>query len=172
MTAPLILLVHASDANALATLAARRLQAAGFRVDQCAITAPAALAQDVNQAQRVIVLWSKGVASAKDATRQLEAIDRLCVVRLASTPTPTRLRSKVHRLPRMNESDASWRAWAQGVETAPTKPKAAHAQTSPGSRLHGLLVLVVMSLVTMAAAYAAYPPFAAQLRMLAQFSAG
>jgi hypothetical protein len=172
MSAPLILLAHAADSSALASAVSRRLAGLGYGVTQFLIGAGVkpALSVELAQAQRLIVLWSRGAAGAnlEAPLRHAEEAGKLSVIQLASAPTPTRFKQAARKLPRPGDSDAAWRGLAENV--APLAPRAQASERAyrrePGSRLHGLLVLVLMGLVLTWAAYVANPDLAAQLNAL------
>ncbi|MEQ1709388.1 MAG: hypothetical protein ABL864_13760 [Terricaulis sp.] len=172
MPAPLIVLAHAADSSAIANNVNRRLSTLGYAVEQHLVGAGApALNGASNKAQRLIVLWSRGAAGANlDASlRRAEAAGKLSVIRLASSPLPARLKRSARTLPRPGEDDATWRELAENLESPPRHQKEETPEgclREPGSRLHGLLVLVLVGLVAAWAAYVSNTGFAEQVNAL------
>lgn len=164
----MIILAHAADTNALAATVCRRLSGLGYAVEQRLVTSGKGLEDNIAQAQRLVVLWSKGAASANlDASlKRADQAGKLSIVRLASSPTPARLKRASQRLPRAGESDGAWRRLAENGAAPPvSEPRGAHRE-HPGSRLHGLIVLAAMGLVVVSAAYLASPDFAQNIDTL------
>jgi hypothetical protein len=147
MAMPRIVLAHAADTKALAEIAARRLTGLGMTVERQPLET---LNGAADEADRVIVLWSRGAAPAAASLRRAEASGKLCVARLASAPTPPRLRAHVAALPRPRDSDAAWLALA-GAPTAASAPSKPEPNAYPGSRWHALLVAALMAAIFSAA---------------------
>lgn len=173
MSTPLLILAHAADAHAPAGTISRRLYGLGYGVERRLIGAgdgAQSLGDGLGEAQRLILLWSRGAASANlDAPlRRAQAAGKLSLIRLASSPTPARFRLATRSLPRPGASDAAWRALTEGATApAPIRDEGRkNYRREPGSRLHGLIVLLAMGAVTAWAAYVADTGFAEQVHAL------
>lgn len=172
MPARPIILAHAADTAALAAIIDRRFSALGYQVDRLRIDqadpARPRLRETIDEAKRVIVLWSRAAAGGalEAALRQAEDAGKLAVVRLASSPTPPRLRARVSKLPRPSAGDEAWRALADSSARRPHAPPA-DAPAYPGSRWHGMLVAVLMAMIAAGAAYETNRSFAARVDALA-----
>ncbi len=155
-----IVLAHASDTKALAEVAARRLTGLNIEVERRSLDTMNGAMRGVD---RLILLWSRGAAGAETLLRRADLADRVCVVRLAVSPTPPRLKAPVIALPRANDSDDAWRALA-GIAPARTAPTRVVQRAQPtehlGVRWHALLVVTLMSAITATAAYVASARFA------------
>jgi hypothetical protein len=147
MSTPQIILAHAADSNALAGAVNRRLVRLGYGVEQRLIGASGRLREDLGQAQRLIVLWSRGAASANPQLRRAEQAGKLSVIRLASAPTPARLKRAARKLPRPGDGDAAWRGLTENAATLAPRAKERGR--------YGLLALALVALVAALAGAAA-----------------
>lgn len=158
-----IILTHAADTKALAEIAVRRLAGVGVPVERRAIET---LNGAAAEADRLIVLWSRGAASAEASLKRAEERGKLNIARLASAPTPPRLRAHVVPMPRPRDSDETWRAFAGGVRPEAKPEPQREVRADPGTGWHALLVAALMSLVVAGAAYGANADFAARVNAL------
>ena len=99
----------------------------GYGVEQLLIGAGAkqALSVELGQVRRLIVLWSRGAAGAnvEAVLRRAEDIGKLSVIRLASSPSPARLKHATRNLPRPSDGDAAWHELTDNVATLAPRAK-------------------------------------------------
>ncbi len=153
---PLIILANAHDARAPAAMIARRLEGLGYTVDQRSV--PDAFADDLAGAQRLLLIWSRGAAADADLTSKTHA-GKLSVVRLASSPSPAKLRGVSVRLPRGSDAQG-WRRLAEGATAAmrvvaPATRKAVAAAEPARKRGGGWVVGTSLAVALLGAAAAA-----------------